>query len=145
MYTRIIVAIISTVLITSCGTTRLSKNDISDFKTGTKAIVKTYNQPLAAGLIFGDEPVTKIIAVDGKKIHGATFKLDEQITVDVGLQQIEFSCSNRGGYDERDFTEVIQLDLKPHHEYLVRCSLDSAFGTDGSNEGSFSIKEKSLK
>lgn len=145
MHIRIIVTLISAVLITSCGTTKLSSNDISEFNAGKKAIVRTYNQPIVAGMIFGEEPVAKIIAVDGKKIDTGRFKLDEKITVDVGLHEIEFSCSDRGGYDERDFTEIIQLDLKPHHEYLVRCSFDSALGVNGSYGSSFSVKEKRLK
>ena len=145
MHTRIIVTLVSAVLITSCGTTKLSSNDISEFNAGKKAIVRTYNQPIVAGMIFGEMPVAKIIAVDGKKIDNRVFKLDEQITIDVGLHEIEFSCSARGGYDERDFTEIIKLDLKSHHEYLVRCSFDSAFGVNGSYEPSFSVKEKRLK
>lgn len=145
MRIRIIVTLISSVLITSCGTTKLSSKDISEFNAGKKAIVQTYNQPIVAGMIFGEQPVVQILAVDGKKIDVGRFKLDEKITVDVGLHNIEFGCSNRGGYDERDFTEIIQLDLKPHHEYLVRCSFDSAFGSNGSYEGSFSVKEKRLK
>jgi hypothetical protein len=123
----------------------LYSKDISEFNAGKEAIVQTYNQPLVAGMIFGEQPVAQIIAVDGKKIDVVLFKLDEKITVDVGLHKIEFRCSNRGGYDERDFTEIIQLDLKPHHEYLVRCSFDSAFGPNGSYVGSFGVIEKRLK
>lgn len=96
-------------------------------------------------MIFGDQPVTKIIAVNGKKVRIANFKLDEQITVDIGSHQIEFLCSKRNGYDERDFSEVIKINLNPHHEYLVRCSFDSSFGTNGSYQGDFSVKEKKLK
>jgi len=120
-------------------------NDVSDVDAGKKAIVRTYNRPLVGAMIFGEEPVVKIMAVDGRKIDAALFKLDEQIAVDVGLHEIEFSCSAREGYDERDFTEIMKLDIKPHNEYLVRCSFDSAFGADGSYEGSFSVKEKRLK
>ena len=145
MRTRTLVALILTFLIASCGTNKLSSNDMNEFNSGLKAIVRTYNQPLLAGMILGDQPVTKIMAVDGKKIESRIFKLDEQITVEVGLHEIEFNCSNRAGYDERAFTEIIELNLKPHHEYLVRCSFDSAFGPNGSYEGSFSVKEKRIK
>ena len=145
MHISIIVTLISSVLITSCGTTKLSSKDISEFNAGKEAIVQTYNQPLVAGMIFGEQPVAQIIAVDGKKIDVVLFKLDEKITVDVGLHKIEFRCSNRGGYDERDFTEIIQLDLKPHHEYLVRCSFDSRFAAGGGYQSSFYVEEKSLE
>jgi hypothetical protein len=142
---RAMLACILALALTSCGSTKLSKSDISDVKMGEKAVINTYNQPLIGRIIFGEQPVTKILSVDGKKVDGEIFKLDEQIAVDVGIHKIEFSCSDRGGYNENDFTEIIQLDLKPHHEYSVRCSFDSAFGADGSYEGSFSVKEKNLE
>ena len=145
MHIRIMVILLSAVITTSCSTTKLSSKELSEFDVGKKAIVKTNNQPILAGIIVEDMPVVQIIAVDGRKIDSEIFKLDEQIAIDVGSHQIEFSCTSRGGYDERDFTEIIQLDLTPHHEYLVRCSFDSAYGTNGSYEGSFSIKEKNLK
>ena len=145
MYIRIIVTLISSVLITSCGTTKLSSKDISEFNAGKKAIVQTYNQPLIGAIIFEEQPVTQIIAVDGKKLPSEIFKTDEKIAIDVGFHKVEFRCTNRSGYDERDYSEVIELNLKPYHEYLVRCSFDSAFGSNGSYEGSFSVKEKRLK
>jgi len=145
MHIKVIVAIILASLITSCGTTKLSSIDIAEFNAGKKAIVRTYNQPLLAGMILGQEPVTKIISVDGKKIDIRPFKLDEQITVDVGLHRIEFSCSDPSGYNEKDFSEIIQLETKPYHEYLVRCSFDSAFGINGTYDSRFSVEEKHLK
>ena len=145
MQIRIVLTLLSALLITSCGTTKLSKNEINEVDAGSKAIVRTYNQSLVAGMILGDEPVARIRAVDGKKVDTKLFKLDEQIALDVGLHKIEFSCSDRAGYNEKDFTETIELDLKAHHEYLVRCSFDSAFGVNGSYDSSFSVKEKRLK
>ena len=145
MQVRIVLTLLSALLITSCGTTKLSRSEVNAVDAGKKAIVRTYNQPLLAGMIFGDMPVARIRAVDGKKIDTELFKLDEQIALDVGLHKIEFSCSDRAGYNEKDFTEIIQLDLKAHHEYLVRCSFDSNFGVNGSYEGSFSVKEKRVK
>ncbi len=145
MQIRIVLTLLSALLITSCGTTKLSSKDISEFDAGRKAIVKTYNQPLVAGMILGDEPVVKIRAVDGKKVETEIFNLDDQIALDVGSHKIEFSCSDRGGYDERDFSETIELDLKPHHEYLVRFSFDSNFGANGYYTGSFSVKEQKVK
>jgi len=145
MYIRILITLLLSILITSCGTAELSRKDLFEFKSGKKAIIKTYNQPIVAGMILGQEPVTKIISVDGKKIDIKKFKLDEQIAIAVGSHKIEFSCSDRSGYNEKDFTDIIQLVLKPYHEYLVRCSFDSSFGVNGSYEGSFSVKEKSLK
>ncbi len=142
MYRKIISALIFAVFVTSCGTTKLSRNDLDEFESGKKAIVTTYNQPLLASLILGDEPVTAIIAIDGEKLESAVFRLDEQVTVDTGTHEIEFSCVNRSGYDERDYRETITLDLKPHHKYLVRCSFDSDFGPDGTYTGSFSVEEE---
>jgi hypothetical protein len=140
-----IVALVLTLLITSCGTTKLSSDDFSGVNSGVKAVIRTYNQPIVAGMIFGDEPVTKIISVDGKKIESRIFKLDEQLAVDVGLHEIEFSCSNRAGDDKSDFTEIIKLNFRPYHEYLVRCSFDSTLGTNGSYGSRFSIKEERSK
>ena len=145
MYIRTIIPLISVVSITSCGTTALSRNEMAEIDAGKKAIVRTNNQPLLAGMILGDEPVTKIIAVDGTKRDAALLKLDEAIAVDVGLHQIEFSCSNRAREDERNAVEMMQLDLKPYHEYLVRCSFDSAYAPGGSYVTSFSVEEKRLK
>lgn len=145
MYLKSIAAITLTLLMTSCGTTRLSPENIAAFNMGTHAIVHTYNQPLMAAIIFEEQPVTQIIALDGKKIDDTYFRLDEKIAVRVGLHHITFGCTARGGYDDRDFTQKLTLDFKPYHEYSVRCSFDSTFGTDGSYTGSFSIKETRIK
>jgi len=138
-------ALILVALITSCGTTKLTKDDQAGVDAGNKAIVKTYNQPLIGAMIFEEQPVTQILSVNGEKVDGETLKLDEQIALDIGVHKVEFSCSDRGGHNEKDYIEIIQLELKPHHEYLVRCSFDSGFGPNGSYEGSFSVKEKRLK
>lgn len=145
MQMRIVLALLSALFMISCGTARLSSKELSEFDAGKKAIVKTYNQPLLGAMILGDMPVVQILAVDGRKIDSEIFKLDEQIAVDVGVHEIEFGCVDRSGYNENDFTEVIQMDLKPHHEYLVRCSFDSRFGPDGSYAGDFGIKERRIK
>jgi len=142
---RVTAIVVMAFLTTSCGTTKISSNDMAEVNAGTKAIVQTYNQPLVGGMIFGDQPVVKIISVDGKKIDSAILKLDEQLALEVGSHVIEFNCSNRAGADERDFSETMRLDLKPHHKYLVRCSFDSSFGPNGTYTGSFSVKEKSIK
>jgi len=141
LYAKTTAAIILALGMTSCGATKLSPENISEFNAGTHAIVQTYNQPLLAGLVFGEQPFTQIMAVDGKKTDLEYLVLDERITVNVGLHKITLSCKARGGYDERDFSEVIELDLKPHYEYAFRCSFDSDFGPDGSYTGSFSVKE----
>ena len=137
--------ILSALLIASCGTTKLSKIDRDEVDSGRKAIVKTYNQPLLASMVFEEMPVVRIMSIDGRDVDPEMFKLDDQIALDLGVHEIEFSCSARGGYDERDFTETIKLDLRPHHEYLVRCSFDSRYGAGGSYTASFSVKEKSLE
>jgi len=136
----IIIAVIA--VFYSCGTTRLSQKDISDFDAGRVAIIQTYNQPLLGSMLFGAEPVTQIISVDGKKIKSAALKLDEQVVVEIGVHKVEFSCVSRKEQDERDYTEVLELNLKPYYRYLVRCSFDSDFGSDGTYTGSFSVKEK---
>lgn len=145
MYIKIIVTLISSVLITSCSTAKLSNKDLSEFNTSKKAIVQTYNQPLIAAIIFEEQPVTQIIAVDGKKLPSEVFKTDEKIAIDVGFHEVEFRCTNRSSYDEKDYSEIIRLNLKPFHQYQVRCSFDSAFGSNGSYEGSFSVKETRIK
>jgi len=142
---RVIAIFVAAFLTTSCGTTKISSDDMSEVKSGKKAIVQTYNQPLLGGLVFGDQPVVKVIAVDGKKIDSAIFKLDEQLALEVGSHEIEFNCANRAGVDERDFSETMTLELKPHTRYLVRCSFDSSFGPNGTYTGSFSVKEKPIK
>ena len=142
---RILVVLAFSSLITSCATTNLSTKEISEINSGKKATLRTYNQPLIGAIIFEEQPVTQIIAVDGKKLASEIFKTDEKIAINVGLHKVEFRCTNRSGYDERDFSEVIELNLKPYHEYLVRCSFDTDFGPDGTYTGSLSVKEKRVK
>jgi len=138
-------AVLFALLVASCGTTELSGEDRSEFGAGRKAIVKTWNQPLLAGMVFGDSPVVQILSVDGRKLDSAVLKLDEQIAVDIGVREVEFACVDRAGYNEEDFTEVIELNVKPHHEYLVGCSFESRFGPDGNYAGSFDVKEKRVE
>lgn len=145
MITRIIVLLVFSIFISSCGTTKLSKKELSEFNSGTKAILRTFNQPLIGSLIFEEQPVTQIISVDGKKLDSEIFTTDEKIAIDTGLHKIEFSCVSRSAPDERDYSEVMELELKPYHEYLVRCSFDTDFGADGTYTGSFSVKEKRVK
>lgn len=146
MCLRTTIALISVVSITSCGTTALSRNEITEVDAGKKAILRTNNQPILAGMIFGDQPVTKIISVEGmNKSDLELLKLDEVMAVDVGLRTITLSCSNRARDDERNSTEIIEIDFKPYHEYLVRCSFDSTYGSGGSYVTSFSVEENRLK
>lgn len=145
MNIRIISVLAISVFITSCATAKLSTKELSEFKSGKKAILQTYNQPLIGSLIFEEQPVTQIISVDGKKLDSVIFKTDEKIAIDVGLHKIKFSCVSRSGSDERDYSEVIELELKPHNEYIVRCSFDTDFGPDGTYTGNFSVKEKRVK
>jgi hypothetical protein len=145
MNTRIIVLLIFSIFVASCGTTKLSTKELTEFDSGKKAILQTYNQPLIGSLLFEEQPVTQIISVDGKKVDSIIFKTDEKIAIDVGLHKIKFSCVSRSGPDERDYSEVIELELKLHHEYLVRCSFDTDFGPDGPYTGSFSVKENRVK
>ena len=145
MNVRIIFLLMFTVLVASCGTTKLSTKELSELNSGKKAILQTYNQPLFGALILDAQPVTQIISVDGKKLDSEIFKTDEKIAVDVGLHQIKFGCVSRSGADEKDYSEVIELELKPHHQYLVRCSFDTDYGPDGSYTGSFNVKEERVK
>jgi hypothetical protein len=146
MYARTIIALISVLSTTSCGTTALSRNEITEVDAGKKAILRTNNQPILAGMIFGERPVAKIISVEGmSKEEMPLLKLDEVMAVDVGLRKISLSCSNRAREDERNATEFIEIDFKPYHEYLVRCSFDSAYGPGGTYATSFKVEEKSLK
>ncbi len=142
MHMKSTAVIFLALLMNACGVTQLSPDKISQFHTGKQAIVQTYNQPILATMIFEEQPITQIIAVDGKKTEDESFSLDERITVDVGLHKITFACKARGGYDERDFTKTLLLELRAYHEYSVRCSFDSAFGSDGSYTGDFSVKER---
>lgn len=145
MNSRIVVVLSTLILITSCGTTKLSTKESSEITSGKKAILQTYNQPLIGAILFDEQPVTQIIAVDGKKLSSEIFNTDEKVAIDVGTHKVEFHCTSRSGYDERDYSEVIELDLKPYHEYLVRCSFDTDYGPDGTYTGSFSVKEQRIK
>ncbi len=145
MNIRIFVMLSSFTLMTSCSTTKLSTTEISEIDSGKKVILQTYNQPLIAAIILDEQPVTQIMSVDGKKVSSEIFKTDEKIAIDVGTHKVEFHCTSRSGYDERDYSEVIELDLKPHHEYLVRCSFDTEFGTNGTYIGNFSVNENRIK
>ena len=145
MNTRLIATLTCSVLVASCGTTKLSTKELSEFDSGNKAILQTYNQPLIGAILFEEQPVTQIIAVDGKKLASEIFKTDEKIAIDTGVHKVEFRCVSRSGYDERDYSEVIELDIKSHHEYLVRCSFDSDFGSDGAYTGKFSVNEKRVR
>ena len=142
MNIRLIVVLVISAFVTSCGSTKLSTKELTDVDSGKKAILQTYNQPLLASMVFDEQPVTQIISVDGKKLDSVIFKTDEKVAIDVGLRKIKFSCVSRSGPDERDYSEVIELELKPYHEYLVRCSFDTDFGRGGTYTGSFSVKEK---
>lgn len=130
MNIRMPVILLSAVLITSCGTTKLSSKDISEFDNGRKAIVRADNNPLVVDILLVKKPVVRIREVDGKEVNCEMFSLNDQIVVDVGLHEIEFSCSDRAGYNEKDFTETIELDLKPHHVYLVDCWFESGFNVE---------------
>lgn len=145
MNIRIFVMLSSFTLMTSCSTTKLSTTEISEIDSGKKVILQTYNQPLIAAIILDEQPVTQIMSVDGKKVSSEIFKTDEKIAIDVGTHKVEFHCTSRSGYDERDYSEVIELDLKPHHEYLVRCSFDTEFGPNGTYIGNFSVNENRIK
>jgi Cft2 family RNA processing exonuclease len=119
------VALLAALLVTSCGTAKLAKKDIAEFEAGTKAIVKTDNSPLVMNVLLAEKPVVRIRSVDGVELKAEVLKLNDQITLDVGPHDIEFSCSDRAEHDERDFTETIEMDLKPHHIYLVHCWFES--------------------
>jgi len=129
-------------LFTACATTTLSTKELSEVQSGTKALLQTYNQPLIGALLFEEQPVAQIIAVDGEKLESVIFSTDEHIAVAVGLHRVEFRCASRSGHDERDYSEVIELHLKPYHTYQVRCSFDSDLGPDGTYGGSFSVEEQ---
>lgn len=138
-------ALVLAVFVAACGTTPVPASDAAAVAAGTKALLSTFNQPLLASMILGEEPLTQIIAVDGRKLDSQILKLDEAIALDVGPHVVEFSCVRRSGPDERDYNETMRLDLKPHHEYRVRCSFDTDFGPNGTYTGSFSVEEQRLK
>jgi hypothetical protein len=145
MSIRITVLLLLSVFAVSCGTTKLSTKELSDINSGKKTILQTYNQPLIGALIFEEQPVTQIISVDGNKLDSVIYKTDEKVAIDVGLHKIKFNCVSRSGPDERDYSEVIELELKPYHEYLVRCSFDTDYAPDGTYTGSFNVKEKRVR
>ena len=127
MQPKIITLVLLSLLITACGTTPLSNTDVSDFKSGKKSIIRTNNNSIAAEIIVPKKPITRIRAVDGKPLKTDILKLNDKIVVDTGLHQIEFSCADRAAKHDEDFTETIPLYLKPHHEYVVHCWLESGF------------------
>lgn len=146
MYVRLKVVVLmsSYSLLSACGTNALSEREMADIDTGAMALLRTNNQPLLGAVIGDEQPLTQIIAVDGRKLPSEIFKTDEQVAVPVGVHQVELSCVSRSGPDDRDYAEVIEVDFKPHHEYRVRCSFDSDFGPDGTYSGSFSVDEQRI-
>lgn len=109
------------ILVASCGTREVSDVDFSDVQAGKKAIVKSDNVPLLAGMIFGEMPVVSVIGIDNKEVDVGRFSLDSQIAIDVGPHEIEFSCSDRSSKDKGYKRESIYVVLKPFHEYIVDC------------------------
>lgn len=95
-----IITAIFVVSISSCGTTALTRSEITEVDSGQKAIVRTYNQPIWAGMVFGYQPVTRILAADGDK-DVALRNLDDKYVIDEGLQTISVSCSHRARHDKR--------------------------------------------
>ena len=73
MNIRITEVILVSVFITACGATKLSTNELYEVNSGKKAILQTYKQPLIEDMIFAEQPVTKIISVDGKNIDSEYF------------------------------------------------------------------------
>ena len=132
-------------LVASCGATKLSGEDISDVGAGRKAIVRTSNQSLLGSIVFSEEETAQILTVDGAEIDSAVLKLDEQLALEIGKHVLEVGCVDRSGHNEKDFTEIIELDVKPPHEYLISCSFDSRFGPDGTYVGSFHVEERPVK
>lgn len=145
MQLRITLLLFIALSLQACGTTPLSSTELNAVKTGKKAIVRTANIPLLGSMMLGEEAVVQIIAVDHKDIDSDMFKLDGQIALDIGKHVIEFRCRSRKGADDREARELISIDLKPHTEYLVRCSFDSAYASGGGYQTSFHIKERKLK
>ena len=145
MKIRILSVFIFAFLIASCGTTKLSTKDENDIIEGRKATLKTFNQPIIGAVIFGEEPVTRIVSVDGNKLPSVGLKNDEIYAIETGIHKIELSCINRRVQDERDYVETIEINFRAHHEYRVRCSFDTEFGPDGTYVGSFSVEENRIK
>lgn len=138
-------AVLIALLVASCGTTELSREELSDVGAGRKAVVRTSNQSLLGSIVFSEEETAQILTVDGKEIDSAVLKLDEQLALEIGKHVLEVGCVDRSGYNEKDFTEIIELDVKPRHEYLISCSFDSRFGPDGTYVGSFDVEERPVK
>ena len=145
MRNRTISILIFAFFIVSCGTTTLSTKDAEDINAGKKASLKTFNQPIIGAVIFGEEPVTQIVSVDGNKLPSIGFKNDEVYAIDVGVHKIEFLCINRRVQDGRDYSEIIEINFRPYYEYKVRCSFDTDFGPDGTYTGSFNVEENRIK
>jgi len=145
MMFRVMLLFLFSFLLVSCAATKLSTKEMSEIQSGKKGLLQTYNQPLIASLFLGEEPVTQIISVDGQKLASEIFNTDESVALGVGVHRVEFRCASRSGYDERDYSEVMELEIKPFHEYQVRCSFDTDFGPDGTYAGSFSVKETAVK
>lgn len=145
MTTRTWAMLALSVFVAACGTTEPSPREASEVAAGKKALVRTFNQPLLASMILGEEPVTQIVAVDGRKFDSAVLKLDEAVAMEVGTREVDLRCVRRSGHDERDYGRTLRLELKPHHEYLIRCSFDTDFGPNGTYTGSFSVKELKLR
>jgi len=122
-----IAALLSALLVASCGTTRLSRQDLSDFDAGRKAIVRADNNPLLVDIVLMERPVVRIWAVDSRQLDTEIFNLNDQIAVDVGHHEIELGCVDRAEHSEEDFSETIEMDLKPYHMYLVSCWFESGF------------------
>ncbi|MDH5557309.1 MAG: DUF2057 domain-containing protein, partial [Alphaproteobacteria bacterium] len=77
--------------------------------------MRTSNLGLLGSIVLSEEETVQILTVDGKKIDSAVLKLDEQIALDIGKHVLEVGCVDRSGYNEKDFTEIIELNVRPHH------------------------------
>ena len=141
------IAVPFALLTVACGTTELPQEDHAEIGAGRKAIVRTSNQTLFGSVLFGEREVVRILTVDGRKHDREVLKLDEQLALEIGMHVLEVDCVDRRGHghDEKDFSDVIALDVKPHHEYLIRCSFDSRFGPDGTYVGTFDVEETRVK
>lgn len=139
------IAILLALLAASCGTTELSGGDRADVAAGRKAVVRTSNQSLLGSIIFSEEETAQILTVDGREIDSAVLKLDEQLALEIGSHVLEVACVDRSGHNEKDFREVIDLDVKPRHEYRISCAFDSRFGPDGTYVGAFYVEETPVK
>lgn len=131
-------------LVAACGTTDLPSPEVSAVQTGQKGIVRTYNMPLLASIAFDAPETAQILSIDDRKVNSPLLTLDEKIAVDVGRHVVEVACVDRSGYNPKDFTEIVILDVKPHHEYRISCSFDHRFGPNGTYLGAVHVKEKPL-